>query len=81
MSKKGNFDGLCNRSCDLPKKGFLMAYISNSKVLLHLKFPFLETLSFLGITIKGNYNPKKFPKIHKKWKKNQCIPKTLKITN
>ena len=66
MSKKGNFDGLCNRSCDLSKKGILMAYISNSKVLLHLKFPFLETLSFLGITIKGNYDPKKSKKFQKK---------------
>jgi hypothetical protein len=36
-----------------------MADISNSKVVFFQKIPFLETIAFLGITIKENYNAKK----------------------
>ena len=73
-SKKGNFDGLCNMSCDskkiyFPKKAILMAYISNSKIILLFRFPFLESISLFGITIKGNYISKKSEKYQKNPKK------------
>ena len=59
-SKKGN---------NFQKKVNLMAYISNSKNIFHFEFPFLETISFFGITIKGNYIFKKSEKYQKNPKK------------